>query len=268
MPEMIEPMPAAIDQEQLARDLVERARADGVELTGPGGLLTGLTKTVLETALEAEMTGHLGYEKHDPAGRDGGNSRNGTRTKTVQTEIGPVEIEVPRDRGGTFEPVVVRKRQRRLDGIDRIVVSLTARGLTTGEVAAHFEEVYGAKVSKDTISKITDQVIEEMAEWRSRPLDRVYPVLFIDAIVVKVRDGQVTNRPVYVVIGVTVNGERDILGLWAGEHGDGEGAKYWLRVLSEIKNRGVRDVLMVVCDGLKGLPDAVNSVWEKAIVQT
>ena len=126
MTEMIEPMPAAIDQEQLARDLVERARADGVELTGPGGLLTGLTKTVLETALEAEMTGHLGYEKHDPAGRDGGNSRNGTRTKTVQTEIGPVEIEVPRDRGGTFEPVVVRKRQRRLDGIDRIVVSLTA----------------------------------------------------------------------------------------------------------------------------------------------
>jgi transposase-like protein len=265
MTEMIEPMPAAIDQEQLARDLVERARADGVELTGPGGLLTGLTKTVLETALEAEMTGHLGYEKHDPAGRDGGNSRNGTRTKTVQTEIGPVEIEVPRDRGGTFEPVVVRKRQRRLDGIDRIVVSLTARGLTTGEVAAHFEEVYGAKVSKDTISKITDQVIEEMAEWRSRPLDRVYPVLFIDAIVVKVRDGQVTNRPVYVVIGVTVNGERDILGLWAGD--GGEGAKFWLGVLTELKNRGVADVCIVVCDGLKGLPDSIATTWTYAQVQ-
>ena len=172
MTEMIEPMPAAIDQEQLARDLVERARAEGVELTGPGGLLTGLTKTVLETALEAEMTGHLGYGKHDPAGRDGGNSRNGARAKTVQTEIGPVEVEVPRDRDGTFAPRVVRKRQRRLDGIDQIVVSLTARGLTTGEISAHLAEVYGASVSKDTISRITDTVIEEMAEWRNRPLDR------------------------------------------------------------------------------------------------
>jgi len=265
MTEMIEPMPAAIDQEQLARDLVERARADGVELTGPGGLLTGLTKTVLETALEAEMTGHLGYEKHDPAGRDGGNSRNGTRTKTVQTEIGPVEIEVPRDRDGSFSPHVVRKRQRRLDGIDRIVLSLTARGLTTGEVAAHFEEVYGARVGKDTISKITDTVIEEMTEWRNRPLDRVYPVLFIDAIVVKVRDGQVTNRPVYVVIGVTVNGERDILGLWAGD--GGEGAKFWLGVLTELKNRGVADVCIVVCDGLKGLPESISTTWTYAQVQ-
>jgi putative transposase len=265
MTEMIEPMPAAIDQEQLARDLVERARADGVELTGPGGLLTGLTKTVLETALEAEMTGHLGYDKHDPAGRDGGNSRNGTRTKTVQTEIGPVEIEVPRDRGGTFEPVVVRKRQRRLGGIDQIVLSLTARGLTTGEVSAHFEEVYRAKLSKDTISKITDAVLEEMAEWRSRPLDRIYPVLFIDALIVKVRDGQVTNRPVYVVIGVTVNGERDILGLWAGD--GGEGAKFWLGVLTEIKNRGVADVCIVVCDGLKGLPDSIATTWSYAQVQ-
>ena len=223
MTEMIEPMPAAIDQEQLARDLVERARAEGVELIGPGGLLTGLTKTVLETALEAEMTGHLGYEKHDPAGRDGGNSRNGTRAKTVQTEIGPVEVQVPRDRAGSFEPQVVRKRQRRLGGIGPIVISLTARGLTTGEISAHLAEVYGTTISKDTISKITDTVIEEMIEWRNRPLDRVYPVLFIDAIVVKVRDGQVTNRPVYVVIGVTVNGERDILGLWAGDGGEGFG---------------------------------------------
>jgi putative transposase len=265
MTEMIEPMPAAIDQEQLARDLVERARAEGVELVGPGGLLAGLTKTVLETALEAEMTGHLGYDKHEPGGRDGGNSRNGTRAKTVQTEIGPVEIEVPRDRDGSFTPQVVRKRQRRLDGIDQIVVSLTARGLTTGEISAHFEEVYGAKVSKDTISRITDKVIEEMAEWRSRPLDRVYPVLFIDALIVKVRDGQVTNRPVYVVIGVTVNGERDILGLWAGD--GGEGAKFWLGVLTEIKNRGVADVCIVVCDGLKGLPDSITTTWSYAQVQ-
>src|SRR5215831_16692579 len=258
-------MPAQIDQQQLAQQLVEKARVDGVELVGPGGLLSGLTKSVLETALEAEMSEHLGYDKHDPMGRNGANSRNGTRAKTVLTEIGPVEIEVPRDREGSFDPQIVRKRQRRLDGIDEIVLSLTARGLTTGDIAAHFAEVYGARISKDTISKITDKVIEEMSEWRNRPLDRVYPVLFIDAIMVKVRDGQVTNRPVYVVIGVTVNGERDILGLWAGD--GGEGAKFWLAVLTEIKNRGVEDVCIVVCDGLKGLPESITTTWQYAQVQ-
>jgi transposase-like protein len=263
--ETIEPMTAQIDQQQLAQELVEKARADGVDLVGPGGLLSGLTKNVLETALEAELSEHLGYDKHDPAGRNRANSRNGTRSKTVLTEIGPVEIDVPRDRDGSFEPAIVRKRQRRLDGIDQIVLSLTARGLTTGEIAAHFEEVYGAKVGKDTISRITDKVVEEMAEWRTRPLDRVYPVIFVDAIVVKVRDGQVVNRPVYVVIGVTVNGERDILGLWAGD--GSEGAKFWLSVLTEIKNRGVEDVCMVVCDGLKGLPESINTTWQYATVQ-
>jgi transposase-like protein len=263
--ETIEPMPAQIDQQQLAQELVDKARAEGVDLVGPGGLLSGLTKSVLETALEAEMSEHLGYDKHDAAGRNRGNSRNGTRSKTVLTEIGPVEIDVPRDRDCTFEPAIVRKRQRRLDGIDQIVLSLTARGLTTGEIAAHFDEVYGAKVGKDTISRITDKVVEEMAEWRTRPLDRVYPVIFIDAIVVKVRDGQVVNRPVYVVIGVTVNGERDILGLWAGD--GSEGAKFWLSVLTEIKNRGVEDVCMVVCDGLKGLPESITTTWSLATVQ-
>lgn len=164
------------EQDQaLAAELIERARAEGVELLGPGGLLTGLTKTVLETALEAELTDHLGYDKHDPAGRNGENSRNGTRAKTVLTELGPVEIEVPRDRDGSFEPVIVKKRQRRLDSIDQIVLSLTARGLTTGEVSAHFDEVYGASVGKDTVSRITDKVLEEMAEWSSRPLDRGLP---------------------------------------------------------------------------------------------
>jgi putative transposase len=158
---------------------VAKARADGVDLVGPGGMLAGLTKTVLETALEAEITEHVGYDKHDPAGRNGGNSRNGIRSKTVLTEIGPVEIEVPRDREGSFDPAIVRKRQRRLSGIDQIVLSLTARGLTTGVVAAHFAEVYGAKVSKDTISRITDTVVEAMTEWCNRPLDRVYPVMFI-----------------------------------------------------------------------------------------
>jgi transposase-like protein len=259
---------APVVDRQVVAELVAAAQADGMPLSGEGGLLAQLTKLVFESSLEGEMDAHLGYGKHDPAGRDGGNSRNGTRSKTVLTEAGPVEIEVPRDRDGSFEPKIVRKRQRRLGGIDGIVLSLTAKGLTTGEVSAHLAEVYGASVSKDTISTITDRVLEGMAEWQSRPLDRVYPVIFIDCIHVKIRDGQVANRPIYVALGVTVNGERDILGIWAGEHGDGEGAKYWLRVLSEIKNRGTQDVLMVVCDGLKGLPDAVNTVWAKTIVQT
>jgi transposase-like protein len=254
------------DTQELAQQLLDQAKADGVELIGEGGLLNQLTKNVLETALDAEMTEHLGYDKHHPAGRDGGNSRNGTRAKTVLTEIGPVEIEVPRDTDASFDPQIVRKRQRRLSGIDQIVLSLTAKGLTTGEVAAHFDEVYGAKVSKDTISRITDKVIGEMTEWCNRPLERVYPVIFIDAIHVKIRDGQVTNRPIYVAIGVTVTGHRDILGLWAGD--GGEGAKYWLAVLTEIKNRGTADVCIVVCDGLTGLPEAITTVWDRAIVQT
>jgi putative transposase len=174
MTETIEGMPSTVDQQQqLAQDLVARARADGVGLVGPGGLLTDLTKTVLETALEAEMSEHLGYDKHDPVGRNQANSRNGTRSKTVLTEVGPVEIEVPRDRDGSFDPAIVRKRQRRLNGVDQIVLSLSARGLTTGEIAAHFGEVYGATVSKDTISRITDSVVEQMLEWANRPLDTI-----------------------------------------------------------------------------------------------
>jgi putative transposase len=267
MTETLDPMAATeVDQKQLAEQLLAQAKEQGIELMGPNGLLNQLTKNVLETALDAEMTEHLGYEKHDAAGRGSGNSRNGTRSKTVLTEIGPVEIEVPRDLDSSFAPQIVKKRQRRLTGIDEIVLSLTAKGLTTGEVSAHFQDIYGATVSKDTISRITDKVVGEMTEWQNRPLDRVYPVMFIDAVHVKVRDGQVTNRPMYVAIGVTVNGERDILGIWAGE--GGEGAKFWLSVLTEIKNRGVADVCIVVCDGLKGLPEAINTVWELAVVQT
>lgn len=254
-----------VDQKQLAEQLLEQAKEQNIELVGPDGLLGQLTKSVLETALDAEMSEHLGYDKHDPAGRNSGNSRNGTRAKTVLTEIGPVEIEVPRDTESTFEPQIVKKRQRRLTGVDEIVLSLTARGLTTGEIAAHFGEVYGAKVSKDTISRITEKVTGEMTEWLTRPLEKIYPVIFIDAMVVKVRDGQVMNKPVYVVIGVTVNGERDILGLWAGD--GGEGAKFWLSVFTEIKNRGVDDVCIAVCDGLKGLPEAITTTWELATVQ-
>ena len=212
------------------------------------------------------MDEHLGYSKHDPAGRNGGNSRNGTRSKTVITEVGPVDVEVPRDRDGSFEPATVRKRQRRLHGVDSMVISLVAKGLTTGEVQAHLVETYGTQVSRETISKITDAVLEDLAEWQNRPLERVYPVVFIDAIVVKIRDGQVANRPVYTAIGVTVDGQRDILGLWIGT--GGEGAKYWLQVLTEIRNRGVADVCIVVCDGLKGLPESIETTWPLAVVQT
>ncbi len=256
-----------LDQ-QLVGQLVDRARSQGLQLTGEGGLLAQLTKTIIESAAEGELDDHLGYAKHDPAGRDGGNSRNGARPKTVLTDIGPVEVAIPRDREGTFEPQIVRKRQRRLSGLDPLVISLSAKGLTHGEICAHLAEVYGAQVSKQTISTITDRVIEGMSEWQNRPLDAVYPVVFIDAINVKIRDGNVANRPIYTALGVTVDGTRDVLGLWAGEHGDGEGAKYWLRVLSEIKNRGVQDVCIVVCDGLKGLPDAIANVWPAAITQT
>ncbi len=179
------------------------------------------------------------------------------QAKTVITEIGPVDIDVPADRDGSFDPQTVRKNQRRLDGVDSMVISLTAKGLTTGEVEAHLAEVYGTSISRETISKITDRVLGELAEWQNRPLDRVYPVIFIDAIVVKIRDGQVANRPVYTAVGVTVDGKRDILGLWIGT--GGEGAKYWLQVLTEIKNRGAEDACIVVCDGLKGLRESIEA---------
>jgi transposase-like protein len=255
-----------VDDELVAR-LAGQARAAGVSLVGAGGLLQQLTKRVLEAALEGEMDSHLGYGKHERDG-DGDNARNGRRSKTVLTEAGPVELEVPRDRAGSFAPQIVRKRQRRLSGVDDLVISLTAKGLTTGEVAAHLAEVYDATVSKETISTITDRVLDGMSEWQNRPLDRVYPVVFIDAIHVKIRDGQVANRPIYVALAVTVDGYREILGMWAGGHGDGEGAKFWLRVLTEVRNRGTSDVCIVVCDGLKGLPDAVATVWPKTVVQT
>ena len=251
----------------LIAQLVGDAQARGLTIEGEGGLLAELTKLVVESALEGELTAHLGYDKHERAGAEAsGNARNGTRSKTVLTKAGPVTIDVPRDRSGTFEPVTVAKRQRRLGSIEDVVLSLSARGMTHGDISAHLADVYGSQVSKTTISTITDKVLDGMAEWQNRPLDPVYPVVFIDAIHVKVRDGQVANRPIYVALAVTTEGNRDILGLWAGD--GGEGAKYWLQVLTEVKNRGVNDVLMVVCDGLTGLPDSVNTVWADTIVQT
>ncbi|WP_416069847.1 IS256 family transposase [Streptomyces sp. AK02-01A] len=260
------PSASGTSDEQLIAMLVDRARTEGLQLTGEGGLLQQLTKRVLESALEGEITDHVGYDKHDAAGKNSGNSRNGTRSKTVLTDVGPVEARVPRDTAGTFEPQIVKKRQRRLTGVDEMVLSLSAKGLTHGEIAAHLAEVYGVETSKQTISNITDKVMEGMAEWANRPLDPVYPVLFVDAINVKIRDGKVANRPIYVVMAVTVEGTRDILGIWAGD--GGEGAKFWLQIFTELKNRGLDDCLMLVCDGLKGLPDAVETVWPRTIVQT
>jgi len=255
------------DLGELAGRLVDQARSEGIALTGEGGLLPALVARVLETGLQAELTEHLGYERHAVDGHRSGNSRNGSFPKTVTTEIGQVPIQVPRDRNGTFEPKLVPHGTRRLDGLEAQVISLYASGLTTGEIQGHLEEIYDTSISKDTISRITDAIVADMEAWQSRPLDPVYAVMLIDAIVVKVRDTQVANRPVYVAIGVNLHGERDVLGLWMGPSG-GEGAKQWMTMLTELKNRGVGDVLISCCDGLRGLPDAIRIVWPETTVQT
>jgi transposase-like protein len=256
-----------IDMGQLAHLLVAGAKQNSMALTGEGGLLTDLSRQVLQTALEVEMTEHLGYERRNPQNPNPENYRNGHTSKTVKSEVGEVEIKVPRDRNGTFEPVTAPKHARRFDGLDEQVLSLYSKGMTTGDIRDYLSEIYDTKLSKDTISKITDAVIAEMRDWQSRPLDRVYPVVLIDGIYIKIRDGQVANRPVYVAMGIDCDGQRDVLGLWVGPTG-GEGAKQWLHMLSDLKNRGVQDVCIVCCDGLKGLPASVEATWPEATVQT
>ena len=265
-PEGRDPARPALIDEQLADELLGKAQAEGVELLGPDGLLSQVTKAVLERALAEEMTAHLGYEKHDPAGRGSGNSRNGTTGKTLLTDVGAVELAVPRDRAGSFDPKIVRKGQTRLDGFNERIIALYARGMTTRDIRAHLREMYDVDVSADLISRVTDAVLDELAEWQSRPLDRVFPVIFIDALMVKIRDGVVTNRAVYLAIGIDCEGAKQVLGLWVGPT-TGESAKFWLSVLSEIKGRGVADVCIVCCDGLTGLPDAIGVVWPQAVVQ-
>ncbi len=246
---------------RLAGRLVEAAAERGIELTGADGLLT---RQVLQSALEAEMSAHLGHDKHDPAGRMVENSRNGSTPKTVRTEIGDVTIAVPRDREGSFEPLIVRKHQRRLAGFDEAVISLYAKGMTTGDIVNHLSDVYDTDVSRELVSKVTDQVLADMKLWQARPLDPVYPVVLIDAIVLMIREGNVANRPMYVALGITTEGQRDVLGLWVGPSG-GEGAKQWMNMLTDLRNRGILDVC---CDGLKGLPDAIVATWPQATVQT
>ncbi|MCB0916570.1 MAG: IS256 family transposase [Actinobacteria bacterium] len=247
--------------------LMEQVDAQGLQLLGPDGVLTELTSKLLNRAMAAELTEHLGYEHGDRAGWGSGNSRNGTSPKTVLTDAGPVPVAVPRDRQGSFEPKLVGKHQRRLDGFNDIVIGLVARGLSTRDVASHIREAYGAEVSAELISKITDAVLPELRAWQTRPLDAIYPIMYLDAIVVKVRSEHVVaNRPVYLAMGIDLEGRKHVLGMWLGT--GGEGSKFWLGVCTELRNRGVGDVLIVCCDGLSGFPEAIEATWPQATVQT
>jgi putative transposase len=252
--------------DQLLDQMVARVRADSGRLTGVGGFLTEMLKAVLERGLAAELTEHLGYGKHDPAGNGSGNSRNGTTPKTVLSEVGPVALDVPRDRAGTFTPMLVPKGERRLGGLSDVIISLYAGGMTVRDICHHLQRVYGTELSPDTVSAITDEVLEEVKAWQTRALDEIYPIIYVDALVVKVRDGhQVRNKAAYLVVGVDTDGVKHMLGIWVQNT---EGAKFWLQIFTELRNRGVRDVLIACCDGLEGLPEAIETIWPRTIVQT
>jgi putative transposase len=235
------------------------------DIIGESGLLKQLTKAVLERALNGELTHHLGYEKHDPAGYKSGNSRNGKSQKTLKGDFGELDLDIPRDRNGTFEPRIIEKHQRRFNGFDEKILALYARGMTTRDISQHFQEAYGVDVSAGLISEITDGVMEVVKAWQSRPLENLYPIVYLDALYVKMRsEGRVENRAVYVAIGIDLEGRKEVLGLWTSAN---EGAKFWLGVLTELRNRGVKDVLVVCVDGLKGFPQAIEAVYPKAQVQ-
>lgn len=235
------------------------------DLIGEDGLLKQLTKRLLERAMAAELTEHVGYEKHDASGRGSGNSRNGTSRKTLKGNFGTVPIEVPRDRAGTFEPQIVGKHQTRFTGFDDKIISLYARGMSTREIQQHIEEIYQVEVSPTLVSTVTDAVIDEVKAWQTRQLDEVYPILYLDALQFKVRDqGHVRNKAVYLAIGVNMEGSKEVLGMWIAQS---EGAKFWLSVVTELKNRGVNDIIIACVDGLKGFPEAIETVFPKAEVQ-
>jgi len=235
------------------------------DMFGDDGLLQQLTKAVVERALQGEMTHHLGYEKHAPEGKNSGNSRNGKSAKTIRGKRGQVEIDVPRDRNAEFEPQLIRKGQTRFDGLDDKIISMYARGMTRREIKAHLQEIYGVEVSPDLISTVTDSVLDEVRQWQSRPLDAIYPILYLDALQVKVKDqGRVSNKAIYLAIGVNMSGLKEVLGMWASEN---EGAKFWLSIITELKARGVRDIFLACVDGLKGFPEAIEAVFPKTQVQ-
>jgi putative transposase len=256
-------------QSSIPDELIDQLLADyktPEDLTGKDGILKQLTARLVERALQAEMSDHLGYEKHEPKGRGTGNSRNGVTSKTLKTELGLVPIEVPRDRQGTFEPKIVKKRQTRFDGFDDKIIALYARGMTVRDIKGHLEDLYGVEVSPDLISRVTSAVMEDVHAWQSRPLEAIYPIVYLDALVVKVRDeGTVRNKSVYLALGIKLDGTREVLGLWIEQT---EGAKFWLRIMNELRSRGVQDILIACCDGLKGFPEAIEAAFPQAVVQT
>jgi putative transposase len=250
----------------LLDDVMDRVEAGGLALTGEGGFLPEMIKAVLERGLRSELSGHLGYEKGDPAGRGSPNSRNGTTPKTLATEVGDIALDVPRDRAGSFEPRLVPKGTRRAGGLDDMIISLYAGGMTVRDIGHHLERTLGTQLSRETISTITDGVLEEVKAWQSRPLEEIYPIIYLDALVVKVRDGhQVRNKAAHIAVGVDLDGVKHVLGIWVQAT---EGAKFWAGVCAELRNRGVRDVLIVCCDGLTGFPEAIEATWPQATVQT
>ena len=252
--------------EELLDELMAQVDAGGLQLTGQGGFLPELIKAVLERGLQAELSDHLGYEKGDPAGRGSPNSRNGSTPKTLGTEVGPVGLDTPRDRAGSFEPRLVPKGQRRLGGLDEVIISLYAGGMTIRDIQHHLARTLGTELSHETISNITDAVLDEVKAWQARPLDPVWPVVFLDALVVKVRDGaHVVNRSAHIAVGVDTDGIKHVLGIWVQQS---EGARFWAGVCAQLANRGVRDVLIACCDGLPGLPEAIEATWPHTVVQT
>ncbi|MCA1679013.1 MAG: IS256 family transposase, partial [Actinobacteria bacterium] len=251
--------------DELVDELLAGARSEE-EIVGPGGLLAVLTKRLVERAMDVELSEHLGYDSHREPPGGTGNTRNGSTPKTVATEHGPVQIDAPRDRNASFEPKIVRKRQRRFEGFDEKILALYSRGLSTRDIKAHLEEIYGVEVGRDLISRVTDAVMDDVRAWAQRPLEDVYPVVFLDCLVLKIREGgSVQRRACYLALGVTVDGDRDVLGMWFLET---EGAKFWMQVLSDLKQRGVQDILICCVDGLKGFPEAIEAIFPKTVVQT
>jgi putative transposase len=251
--------------DELVDELLAGARTEE-GIVGPGGLLSRLTKRLVERAMEVELTDHLGYEPHEEPPGGAGNTRNGSTPKTLVTEHGPVGIKTPRDREGSFEPQIVRKRQRRFEGFDEKILALYSRGLSTRDIEAHIEEIYGVKVGRDLISRVTDAILEDVKAWQQRPLDDLYPVLFLDAFVLKVRDGgSVQRKACYLALALTIDGQRRVLGMWFQQT---EGAKFWMQVLSDLRQRGLQDILICCVDGLKGFPEAIEAVFPQTVVQT
>src|SRR5579859_4972453 len=255
--------PMAIDKKVIDQLLADYKKPE--DIIGENGLLKQLTKAVLERALQAELSDHLGFKKHDPAGHHSGNTRNGSSRKSLKGDFGELELETPRDRKASFAPKIVAKGQTRFTGFDDKIISMYARGMSTREIQGHLEEIYSVEVSPTLISNVTEAVMEEVKTWQGRPLDAIYPIVYLDALVVKIREtGHVRNRAIYVAIGVTMQGNKEVLGLWAGQ---AEGAKFWLQVLTDLKNRGVADVYIVCVDGLKGFPESIATVFPEAQVQ-